>query len=112
MGVFLGALLLNFTLAQYQWGTDKFNYINVATFDRGQVVEFTNLEEFCHSSILFIAFAQYDYRVLGAIYILLLCYCFLGIAIISDIFMEGIEEITAQKTLVIVKDSMGYEVPK
>jgi hypothetical protein len=75
-------------------------------------VEFTNLEEFCHSSLLFTAFAQYDYRVLGTIYILLLCWMFVGIAIISDIFMEGIEEITAQKRIVIVKDSMGYEVPK
>jgi hypothetical protein len=37
---------------------------------------------------------------------------FIGIALISDIFMEGIEHITASKKVVIVKDSLGYEVPK
>jgi len=46
------------------------------------------------------------------IYILLLGWMFIGIAIISDIFMEGIEQITASKKVVIVKDSLGYEIPK
>ena len=34
---------------------------------------------------------------------------FLGIAIVSDIFMESIEEITSQTNLVIEKDSFGKE---
>jgi hypothetical protein len=33
--------------------------------------------------------------VMGIVYFLLLCYLFLGIAIISDIFMDSIETITA-----------------
>merc|ERR1711871_1722583 len=33
---------------------------------------------------------------MGFLYFIAMCYCFLGIAIISDIFMESIEEITAQ----------------
>jgi hypothetical protein len=33
---------------------------------------------------------------MGVTYLLMLVWCFLGIAIISDIFMEAIEMITAQ----------------
>ena len=32
---------------------------------------------------------------MGVVYFLLLCYMFVGIAIVSDIFMESIETITA-----------------
>ena len=34
-------------------------------------------------------------------------YCFLGIAIISDIFMEAIEVITSQTTIREIKDEKG-----
>jgi hypothetical protein len=33
---------------------------------------------------------------MGVVHLLTLCYLFLGIAIVSDIFMEAIEAITAQ----------------
>jgi len=33
---------------------------------------------------------------MGVTYLIMLIWCFLGIAIISDIFMEAIETITAQ----------------
>ena len=39
----------------------------------------------------------------------ILSYMFLGIAIVSDLFMESIEEITAQTTLVIETDDFGKE---
>ena len=39
----------------------------------------------------------------------ILFYIFLGIAIISDIFMESIEEITAQTNLKVEVDSFGKE---
>jgi hypothetical protein len=50
-------MLMNFTLAQYKWEGTDFKNINVDTFPRGQIVEFTNLEEFCHSSLLQVALA-------------------------------------------------------
>ena len=39
----------------------------------------------------------------------ILFYMFLGIAIVSDIFMESIEEITSQTTLKVEVDSFGKE---
>jgi len=50
-------------------------------------------------------------RTLGTIYILLIIYIFIGIMIISDIFMEAIEEITSQQRTVQTEDDMGHIVP-
>jgi solute carrier family 8 (sodium/calcium exchanger) len=33
----------------------------------------------------------------GAIYFFVLCYLFIGVAIVSDVFMEAIEVITSQE---------------
>mmetsp|Transcript_23509 Transcript_23509/g.16688 ORF Transcript_23509/g.16688 Transcript_23509/m.16688 type:complete len:198 (+) Transcript_23509:272-865(+) len=44
---------------------------------------------------------------LGIAYILILCYVFLGIAIIADIFMEAIEVITSKTTQVTLYDEEG-----
>ena len=41
---------------------------------------------------------------MGVIYLLILFYFFLGIAIVSDLFMEAIEVITSKKTVVSVED--------
>lgn len=38
-------------------------------------------------------------------YCLTLIYLFLGISIVSDIFMDGIERITSEKTKVEIKDA-------
>ena len=43
------------------------------------------------------------------LYFFILCYMFLGIAIVSDLFMESIEEITDQTTLVVETDDFGKE---
>lgn len=86
--------------------------MNRHEFPRGTIVEFTNLEEFCHSWLLPIGYSQYSDRFLGTVYVLILCWLFIGIAIISDIFMEGIEVITSSTLEVTVTDSMGYKVPK
>ncbi len=47
---------------------------------------------------------------MGFIYFLLLSYMFLGIAIISDIFMESIETITAQTRMRTYIDNFGKEM--
>jgi solute carrier family 8 (sodium/calcium exchanger) len=41
---------------------------------------------------------------MGVIYLLILFYFFLGIAIVSDLFMEAIEVITSKKTVISVED--------
>ena len=41
---------------------------------------------------------------MGLIYLLILLYFFLGIAIVADLFMEAIEVITSKKTVVTVED--------
>lgn len=52
----------------------------------------------------------------GFIYVIWLTWLFVGIALVSDIFMESIEAITAQTKIVITKDpdtgeEIGHEVP-
>lgn len=46
---------------------------------------------------------------LGAFYALILAYMFLGVAIVSDIFMEAIEEITSQTKCISFTDNMGQQ---
>lgn len=46
---------------------------------------------------------------MGIFYFLMLCYLFLGIAIVSDIFMESIESITAQTRMRTYIDNFGKE---
>jgi len=46
---------------------------------------------------------------MGIFYFLMLCYMFLGIAIVSDIFMESIESITAQTRMRTYIDNFGKE---
>ena len=58
------------------------------------------------------ALSQYPPALLCTVYLLILVWVFLGIAIISDIFMEGIGVITSSTITVMVTDSMGYKVPK
>lgn len=49
-----------------------------------------------------------DY-LMGGVYFLLLCYMFVGIAIVSDIFMEAIETITEQTRIKTYIDNFGKE---
>lgn len=44
---------------------------------------------------------------LGVLYFLMLCYLFLGIAIVADIFMEAIEQITSQTRTIELWDPEG-----
>jgi len=47
---------------------------------------------------------------LGIVYLLLMGYIFIGIAIVSDIFMDSIEVITAQTRMVPYIDNFGKEL--
>ena len=54
------------------------------------------MAEFCTSYILVAGVPLVDYTVLGVFYLLALGYLFIGISIVSDVFMESIEKITEQ----------------
>jgi len=50
--------------------------------------------------------------VLGTVYLLVLLYLFLGISIISDVFMGAIEVITSSKRTVYIRDENDELIPK
>ena len=55
---------------------------------------------------------MYSEGTLFTLYMLILFWMFLGIAIISDIFMDSITVITSKTVTIQVKDSLGYMVPR
>ena len=70
------------------WDGREYDLYNVDNFQRGYVEEYSNLDEFCHSVILPPGFSLINSFILAVIYFIALIYLFLGIAIVSDIFME------------------------
>jgi solute carrier family 8 (sodium/calcium exchanger) len=71
------------------------------------VVEYTNKEQFCTSFMILPGTSLLPDIWLGIVYLLVLLYLFLGIAIISDIFMEAIETITSSVAVVEIVDADG-----
>jgi len=68
-----------------------------------------NGEEFkeynqCKSYILLPGENMWSREARGFLYLFALLYCFLGIAIVADVFMNAIETITSKKVEVILKD--------
>lgn len=61
-------------------------------------------EEFCHSFILLPGFALQNNSWLAVVYFITLVYIFVGVSIISDIFMDSITVITSAKRIVQVRD--------
>jgi len=70
-------------------------------------------EEFCHSFILFPGFAVGQPKWwLGALYFVALVYIFVGVSIISDIFMDSITVITSAKRTIQVRDENANTINK
>ena len=67
---------------------------------------------FCSSYVTVPAESAWPAGLRGFIYMLCLFYLFLGVAIISDLFMAGIEHITAEKEKVVVMKEKGKEKEK
>lgn len=76
----------------------------ITYFPRGQITEFTNTENFCSSWVITPGTSILPKWFLIIFYLMWLFYLFLGISIISDIFMEAIEVITSQTRNVMVPD--------
>jgi len=70
------------------WDGRDFDEYNLKKYSTGFVEEYSNADEFCHSFLLPPGFSLMNGVLLAVIYFLGLMYLFLGIAIISDIFME------------------------
>lgn len=70
---------------------------------RGFVVE-RKVEERCESWILVPAENLWDPGLRAFLYLFCMFYCFLGIAVVSDIFMSSIEVITSQTKIIKKKD--------
>lgn len=66
---------------------DSYDSIDEKPMRHGLIVEYADNDDFCRSWIIPPGFSLIPKPVLAIIYFLILCYLFLGIAIIADIFM-------------------------
>ena len=69
--------------------------MDITKKSKGFLIEYTNREIFCHSPLLLPGISLMDDWILAILYAFTLIYIFVGITIVSDIFMESIEVITA-----------------
>jgi hypothetical protein len=70
--------------------------MDVDMYERGRIVYFSKNSEVCMSSLLLPGMATLGRGFLAICYGLCLVYLFLGISIVSEIFMESIEVITSK----------------
>ena len=83
----------------------------ISEFDEGVLVEyFPNDTDVCDSWILFPAQNMWHRALRALLYFLFLCYLFVGIAIVSDVFMNSIEMITSEETTSVIDTETGNEV--
>jgi len=76
-------------------------------YNRGRIMYYSKNSEVCNSWVLVPGTAILPKGFLATAYCLTLIYLFMGISIVSDIFMEAIEKITSKKVPVKVKDEKG-----
>ena len=88
---------------------ESYDQQSIDKYDRGQIVEYTNQDEFCHSWILITGTPLQPTWLLAIAYFVTLVYLFLGIALISDVFMDCIEVITSQTKTIKYNDIDGIE---
>lgn len=88
---------------------DEYDKMQIKKFTRGQIVEYTNLEEFCDSFVFLPGITTMSRGFLAVMYFLWLLWMFLGMNIIADIFMGAIEVITAKKRVVLKQDPYSGE---
>ena len=70
------------------WDGKEYEQYYFKDYKRGYVEEYTDGDDFCHSYVIPPGFSLGNRWVLAFIYFAALAYLFLGIAIISDVFME------------------------
>lgn len=83
--------------------------MEVQEFQRGRIVYFSKNTEVCQSILLIPGVANLSRTVLAIAYGLCLCYLFIGVSIVAEIFMEAIEKITSKQEFVTIVDASGNE---
>lgn len=83
--------------------------MQVQEFQRGRIVYFSKNTEVCQSSLLIPGVANLNRTVLSIAYGLSLCYLFIGVSIVAEIFMEAIEKITSKQEFITIIDAEGNE---
>jgi solute carrier family 8 (sodium/calcium exchanger) len=91
----------------YTWKGDTYELFDQIDFDLGSITEYSNKAEFCHSYMLLPGIPLLNNLTLSIGYLFCLIYLFLGIAIVSDIFMGAIEVITSKTKTVEYLDNEG-----
>lgn len=87
-GAFCAITFMNLGIKAYTWNGESFKHKNTEYFGKGRIVEYSNQEEFCNSWFAVGAMSLTHPVIQAIAYALALAYLFVGIAIISDIFME------------------------
>jgi len=87
--------------------TGVFKKWEVVKYPRGKVVYLSSNEVICRSPLLIPGVAILPNGLLAVFYGLCLFYLFLGIGIVSEVFMAGIEKITSQTTIYKVTNDQG-----
>lgn len=78
------------------WNQEKWLKMDVEEYPRGRIVYFSKNSEVCQSILLLPGLALLSRGTLAVMYGLCLCYLFIGISIVAEIFMEAIEKITSK----------------
>lgn len=91
----------------YIWDGEEYSQFVRTYMPGGYIDEYTDKERFCTSWVLNAGVSLMSDSALAVCYFLLLIWLFIGIQILSDVFMEAIEEITSKAELVEIPDSDG-----
>ena len=91
----------------YIWMGEEYESFLRVKQTGGYIDEYTNKETFCTTWIFHPGISLLGDAALGVCYLLFLGWLFIGIAILADIFMEAIEQITSKSELIQVTDSEG-----
>jgi len=98
--------------ADYIYKDEAFDKVDTWNWPRGQIVEFTTKDKFCHSYLLPAGASILHPGTLAVIYLLILLYLFIGIQVVADIFMDSITVITSSKRTIQVRDENDEMIPK
>ena len=96
----------------YKWNGKEYKSVKVAYYPKGRIVYYGEIYSgVCDEAILLPGTALLPWGFLAVMYGLALIYLFLGISIISDKFMDAIEQITSETVTVIREgeDGTTYE---
>jgi solute carrier family 8 (sodium/calcium exchanger) len=92
------------------WNDQEWASSDQTWYPRGRIVYYSMNTEVCNSWVLVPGTAILPTGLLAVAYCLSLIYLFLGISIVSDIFMSGIEKITSENMKVEIKNEDGMTV--